>query len=36
MQTNVRDNEPIVLGRYKLNKTLGIGAFGKVKCKISA
>jgi 5'-AMP-activated protein kinase catalytic alpha subunit len=25
------DNVPIVLGQYKLGKTLGIGAFGKVK-----
>ena len=28
------DNAPIVLGSYKLGKTLGIGAFGKVKRKI--
>ena len=27
------DNVPIVLGQYRLGKTLGIGAFGKVKCK---
>ena len=25
------DNVPIILGQYKLGKTLGIGAFGKVK-----
>jgi len=25
------DNVPIILGRYKMGKTLGIGAFGKVK-----
>jgi hypothetical protein len=25
------DNVPIVLGQYRLGKTLGIGAFGKVK-----
>jgi hypothetical protein len=28
------ENVPIVLGQYKLGKTLGIGAFGKVKCKL--
>jgi hypothetical protein len=28
------DNVPIVLAQYRLGKTLGIGAFGKVKCKI--
>ncbi len=27
------ENIPIVLGQYKLGKTLGIGAFGKVKRK---
>ncbi len=27
------DNVPIVLGQYRLGKTLGIGAFGKVKRK---
>lgn len=27
------DNVPIVLGQYRLGKTLGIGAFGKVKSK---
>jgi hypothetical protein len=27
------DNAPIVLGQYRLGKTLGIGAFGKVKRK---
>lgn len=27
------DNVPIVLAQYRLGKTLGIGAFGKVKCK---
>ena len=27
------DNVPIVLGQYRIGKTLGIGAFGKVKCK---
>lgn len=25
------DNVPIVLAQYRLGKTLGIGAFGKVK-----
>jgi hypothetical protein len=29
------DNVPIVLGQYRLGKTLGIGAFGKVKCKLN-
>ena len=29
------DNKiPIVLAQYTLGKTLGIGAFGKVKCKL--
>ena len=28
------DNAPIVLGSYKIGKTLGIGAFGKVKLGI--
>lgn len=27
------DNVPIVLGQYRIGKTLGIGAFGKVKRK---
>lgn len=27
------DNVPIVLGQYRVGKTLGIGAFGKVKCE---
>lgn len=27
------DNVPIVLAQYRLGKTLGIGAFGKVKSK---
>jgi len=27
------ENIPIILGQYRLGKTLGIGAFGKVKCK---
>lgn len=27
------ENVPVVIGRYRLSKTLGIGAFGKVKCK---
>ena len=27
------DNVPIILGQYRLEKTLGIGAFGKVKSK---
>ena len=30
----ISDNNPIHLGQYKLGKTLGIGAFGKVKCKM--
>jgi hypothetical protein len=30
---NMSENVPIVLGQYRLGKTLGIGAFGKVKCK---
>ena len=25
------DNDPTVLAQYRLGKTLGIGAFGKVK-----
>ncbi|CAN0557721.1 unnamed protein product [Ectocarpus sp. 12 AP-2014] len=25
------ENMPVVIGRYRLSKTLGIGAFGKVK-----
>ncbi len=29
------DNVPIILGQYKVGKTLGIGAFGKVKRNIS-
>ena len=29
----MQENVPIQLGQYKLGKTLGIGAFGKVKCK---
>jgi 5'-AMP-activated protein kinase, catalytic alpha subunit len=29
------DNVPIVLAQYRLGKTLGIGAFGKVKRKTS-
>lgn len=24
---------PVTIGRYRLSKTLGIGAFGKVKCE---
>ena len=28
------DNAPIILGSYKIGKTLGIGAFGKVKLGI--
>ena len=27
------ENVPVILGQYRLGKTLGIGAFGKVKCK---
>lgn len=27
------ENVPVVIGRYRLSKTLGIGAFGKVKCR---
>lgn len=30
------ENVPIMLGQYKLGKTLGIGAFGKVKCTFIA
>lgn len=30
------DNIPIVLGQYKISKTLGMGAFGKVKRKITS
>lgn len=30
----MQDNVPIVLAQYRLGKTLGIGAFGKVKRKI--
>lgn len=29
------DNVPIVLAQYRLGKTLGIGAFGKVKRKLN-
>lgn len=25
------ENVPVIIGRYRLSKTLGIGAFGKVK-----
>lgn len=25
------ENVPVIIGRYQLSKTLGIGAFGKVK-----
>lgn len=28
------ENVPVILGQYRLGKTLGIGAFGKVKCKL--
>lgn len=28
------ENMPVVIGRYRLSKTLGIGAFGKVKCEL--
>ncbi len=24
---------PVILNQYRIGKTLGIGAFGKVKCK---
>lgn len=27
------ENAPVIIGRYRLSKTLGIGAFGKVKCE---
>lgn len=27
----MNENTPVVIGRYRLSKTLGIGAFGKVK-----
>jgi hypothetical protein len=26
------DNAQVTIGHYRLSKTLGIGAFGKVKC----
>lgn len=26
-------NVPLILQQYRLDKTLGMGAFGKVKCK---
>jgi 5'-AMP-activated protein kinase, catalytic alpha subunit len=29
------ENVPVILGQYRLGKTLGIGAFGKVKCTSS-
>lgn len=29
------ENVAVVIGRYRLSKTLGIGAFGKVKCEQS-
>lgn len=29
------ENVPVEIGRYRLSKTLGIGAFGKVKCEES-
>lgn len=29
------ENVPVIIGRYRLSKTLGIGAFGKVKCEFS-
>jgi hypothetical protein len=29
-----KGNVPIILGQYKMGKTLGIGAFGKVKRKL--
>lgn len=29
MQTDI----PLQIGHYRLGKTLGIGSFGKVKCK---
>lgn len=32
----VMENMPVVIGRYRLSKTLGIGAFGKVKCELEA
>ncbi len=30
------DNTPVLLGQYRIGKTLGIGAFGKVKCKFDS
>jgi hypothetical protein len=32
-QRGKMENVPIVLAQYRLGKTLGIGAFGKVKCE---
>lgn len=29
----MNENTPVIIGRYRLSKTLGIGAFGKVKCE---
>ena len=32
-KTRTVETVPIVLGQYKLGKTLGIGAFSEVKCR---
>jgi len=32
----MNENTPVTIGRYRLSKTLGIGAFGKVKRESSS